>query len=208
MTPLFLFSMIYIQNVSVRSHQGAVVTPGTTQYWSKPHLVFPQSSVLTLNQASFSLLVPTANANNFRRARSEWQRVSIPAELLCSRRLQCCIAAAVVEGGLPVPAGGRGVTYSGGGVGGGGALAGDGALALAQVPLALTNQRPLVALHALQLLFCSHPPTRPNTRRLDVLQVQSAQRSVLLTPGGKRRVDFYFTILNKLCCVSSETVRQ
>lgn len=164
--------------------------------------MFPQSSVLTLDRASFSLLVPTASVNNFRRARSEWQRVSVRAKLLCSRRLQCCIAAAVVEGGLPVPAGGRGVTYSGGGVGGGGALAGDGALALAQVPLALTNQRPLVALHALQLLLCSHPPTRSSARRLDVHWVQSAQRSFLLTPGGKRRVDFYFTILNKLHHVS------
>lgn len=146
--------------------------------------------------------MPTAKVNNFRRARSEWQRVSVPAKLLCSRRLQCCIAAAVVEGVLPVPAGGRGVTYSDGRVGRGGALAGDGALAVAQVPLALTNQRPLVALHALQLLLCSHPATRPSTRRLNVHRVQSAQRSILLTPGGKGQVDFYFTILNKLHHVS------
>lgn len=31
-----------------------------------------------------------------------------------------------------------------------------GALPLAEVPPTLTNQRLLVALHALQLLFCSH----------------------------------------------------
>lgn len=86
---------------------------------------------------------------------------------------------------LPVSAAaaqGWGVTYGGRRVGcvggqpggGGGALGGDGggrearggAFALAEVPLALANQRLLVALHALQLLLRSHSTSGLIARRL------------------------------------------
>lgn len=92
----------------------------------------------------------------------------------------------VVKVVLPVSAAaahGWGVTYGDrriGGArgqpgGGGRALGGDsggghahgGALALAEVPLALTNKCLLVALHPLQLLLCSHAPSR-----LAVLELQ------------------------------------
>ena len=91
----------------------------------------------------------------------------------------------VVKVVLPVSAAaarGRGVTYGGrriGGVGGqpgggGGALGGDsrggqacgGALALAEVPFALPNQRLLVALHPLQLLLCGHSPSSLTAQEL------------------------------------------
>lgn len=90
------------------------------------------------------------------------------------------IAALVLQLLLPVPAVAalrRGVTYGGrrirgaggqpgGGRGGalhhdrGGGEARAGAIALAEVPLALSDKRPLVALHPLQLLLCGHPASR------------------------------------------------
>lgn len=98
--------------------------------------------------------------------------------LVCGRGLERGVAAVLVLV-LPVSAAasrGYGVTYggrrvrgaggeSGGGGGAPGAHAGGGeahggALALAEVPLALSNQRPLVALHPLQLLLRGHPPAR------------------------------------------------
>lgn len=96
------------------------------------------------------------------------------------------IAALGLQLWLPVPAVAalrRGVTYGGGrirgaggqpGGGGGGALCRDGgggearpgAVALAEVPLALADERPLVALHPLQLLLCGHPASRLDDRQL------------------------------------------
>lgn len=71
------------------------------------------------------------------------------------------------------------VTYGSGRLSRGGALA--------QVFLSLTNQRPLVALHALQLLVSSHAATRRSCRWVhSVHQVQGTVRSGLLTPGGVR----------------------
>lgn len=100
---------------------------------------------------------------------------------------------------LPVPAAatqGWGVTYGGRRVGGGGALGGEGgggearagAFALAEVPLALANQRLLVALHPLQLLLRSHPPSRRSARLLRGFcrrgqTLKGTLRSLLLRPG-------------------------
>lgn len=96
--------------------------------------------------------------------------------LLYSWGLEGGVAAVVMEMMFPVSAAaarGWGVTYRSRRVagtggqpgGGGGALAVDGggeeahvgAFPLAEVSLALTDQRLLVALHPLQLLLCSHP---------------------------------------------------
>lgn len=56
----------------------------------------------------------------------------------------------------------------------------------AQGFLSLTNQRPLVAFHALQLLLSGHPATGPSSRWVHhVIRVQGTLRSGLLTPGGK-----------------------
>lgn len=92
--------------------------------------------------------------------------------------------------------GGRGVTYGGRRVGGGGALGGDGgagearagAFTLAEVPLALTNQRLLVALHPLQLLLRGHPSPGRSARRLQAFsrrgqELQGTLRSLLLRTG-------------------------
>lgn len=58
--------------------------------------------------------------------------------------------------------------------------------ALTQGFLSLTDQRPLVALHALQLLFSGHPAARPSSRGVQsVRRVQGTLSSGLLTPGGK-----------------------
>lgn len=70
------------------------------------------------------------------------------------------------------------VTYGSGRLSRGGALT--------QGFLSLTNQRPLVALHALQLLLSGHPATGPSSRLVHhVHRVQETLRSGLLTPGGK-----------------------
>lgn len=60
---------------------------------------------------------------------------------------------------------GWGVTYGGPPGTGGGA----GALALAEVPLALTNERLLVPLHPLQLFLRRHSPPRRSARDLQGL---------------------------------------
>lgn len=76
------------------------------------------------------------------------------------------MAAATQGGGVTY--GHRGVRSAGGQPGGGGgAPAGGGGQAgvftLAQVPFTLTNQRPLVALHPLQLLLRRHAASRMRT---------------------------------------------
>lgn len=70
------------------------------------------------------------------------------------------------------------VTYDSGRLSRGGALA--------QGFLSLANQRPLVALHALQLLVSSHAATGQSSRWVrHVHQVQRTVRPGLSTPGGR-----------------------
>ena len=118
------------------------------------------------------------------------------------------LAAGGLQVVLPVSAAaapGRGVTYGGRSVrgggghpGGGGVLGGDGgggearagAVPLAEVPLALADQRLLVALHPLQLLLRGHSPSRLAARELRGFcgggqALQGTLRSLLVRQGGR-----------------------
>lgn len=114
----------------------------------------------------------------------------------------------VVKVVLPVSAAaarGWGVTYGGrwvggaggqpggggGALGGGGGEARAGAFALAEVPLALADQRLLVALHPLQLLLRCHSPSRLAARELQGFRrrrqaLQGTLGSLLVRQGMRR----------------------